>query len=213
MKKLKEKIDNNQTIQFIKKAWSNKKSRSWIGLSLYFIFLILLSIMIRSSNSTDLITPPELEKKSDISTIVLNLENTSRSDYQYKISINNEEIFGKKQNGTNSFTYSGYNYIYIYDKVYLDNSLNLELVTNLLNSHIPIEYITIDNILNSIKNKDYRYDSIINLDFNLYYDISTLDFLKVSTDDKISICLVGSDNVTNKIIISYMNNNYILEIN
>lgn len=214
MKKLKERLNNSAIVQFIKKTWSNKKTRSWIGLGVYFIFFLILGILIRNSNSE--ISPgtsSEIKKQSDISTIILNLETISKSDYNYKILLQDEEITVQVKNGTKSFEYNGYKYIFVYDKLYLDNDFNLELISNLLDSNIPIEYITIDNILNCINDSSYKANSTINLDFNVYYDVSSSKFLKVDSVSNIEIEILGSDNITKKIVINYGNQDYILEIN
>ena len=99
----------------------------------------------------------------------------------------------------------------MYDKIYKREDSNLELVDNLLNTEIPINLITIDKILNCLQNLDYRYDSYINSNFEVIYDVQSS---KMASDllDTMTVKLYGKDNITNKIVISYQNNDYVLNI-
>lgn len=196
----------------IKQLWSNKKTRAWIGLGFYFIFFLILAVLMRiSPGSKEPATSTEYTKTSDIKTIISNLEDLSRKDYNYKIVIADIEVIGTVVNGTNSFDYLGNNYIFVCDKIYKRVDSNLELVDNLLNTGIPINLITIDKILNCLQNLDYRYDSYINSNFEVIYDVQSS---KMASDllDTMTVKLYGKDNVTNKIVISYQNNDYVLNI-
>lgn len=196
----------------IKQLWSNKKTRAWIGLVFYFIFFLILAVFMRiSPGSKEPVTSTEYTKTSDIKTIISNLEDLSRKDYNYKIVIADIEVIGTVVNGTNSFDYLGNNYIFVYDKIYKRVDSNLELIDNLLNTEIPINLITIDKILNCLQNLDYRYDSYINSNFEVIYDMQSS---KMASDllDTMTVKLYGKDNVTNKIVISYQNNDYVLNI-
>ena len=196
----------------IKQLWSNKKTRAWIGLVFYFIFFLILAVLMRiSPGSKEPATSTEYIKTSDIKTIMSNLEDLSRKDYNYKIVIADIEVIGTVVNGTNSFDYLGNNYIFVYDKIYKRVDSNLELIDNLLNTEIPINLITIDKILNCLQNLDYRYDSYINSNFEVIYDVQSS---KMASDllDTMTVKLYGKDNVTNKIVISYQNNDYVLNI-
>lgn len=213
MKKLKEKFNNNEKIKLIKELWSNKKTRAWVWLGAYFIFFLVLSILMRMDPVSDApATSSEIDNKSDISTIILNLENLSKSNYQYKLLINSEELNGKVENGTNSFIYAEQEYVFVYNKLYLNKELDLELVENFLNSEIPVAFINLEYILKSINDIQYEIDSTINQDYEVIYRILASDFLNSINEDKLSLKLIGRDNVTNKIVISYKDNNYILEI-
>ena len=211
MKKLKEKIFDNEKVQFIKELWANKKTRSLVWLGLYLIFFIFLGVIMRSTTTEDgSVTPSESDIFS-VENVFSNLENTSRENYNYTLLVGEEELVGSVLNGTNSFIYQGNHYIFVYTNLYLQTEENLELVDNFLNSAIPIRYLTLDYILDALNEKDYKTKNVTETEFSVKYNLSTSEFMNDSMDRTIEIVLMGENNVVDKIKINYQEG-YILEL-
>lgn len=220
MKKLKEKIANNEFLIWLKEKWSNKRNRSWILLCAYFIFFMILGVMIRTAPSSledELTNKPDSniqhneEQEHDISQVIKNLEILSKYDYHYKLYYDEEVLEGSVTNGTNSFVYQEQEYVFLYDKIYKNNNLNLEAVDYFLDSIIPIEKITISNILESIKDADFEYDYKKENGFQTLYYISGERFIDYPEEEMI-LQITGVNEIINKIEINYQGNYYILEI-
>lgn len=212
MKKLKEKIANNEKIIFIKNLWSNKKTRSLIWLGGYFIFFLLLSIFMRMSPASPSSTPISSteENKCNPSVVMDNLNNLSKSSYSYDIMVNNELVSVKIDYGFNTFTYGTDEYVFMYNKLYKNSSDGLEVVDNLLNSNIPIEKLVLSNIVTYLNNINYNNNSIIDINYELDYEVP-ID--RIFTDELgyFNIKLIGNNNVTDKIVVDYKDEEYILK--
>lgn len=211
MGKIRDKVNNNEKIIFLKKLWANKKFRAWLWLGIYFVFFLVISILLRMSSG---VSSPDTntESKYDITTIIENLNNISKSDYNYKILIGDEELVGSVNKGVNSFNYKNNTYIFIYDKLYLQTDSNLELINNLFLTDIPVENITIDNVINYISDLQYTSDSVIKDNFDVIYNIPISKILADSGSNYVILRLIGNNNITSKVIISYNNSDYILNI-
>lgn len=213
MKKLKEKIFENEKVQFVSELWKNKKTRTWVWIGIYFIFFVFLGVSMRMTVPvSEVDESKEPEQNYNIESIILSLEDTSKNDYHYILYVDDEEILGEVLNGANSFDYQGYNYMFVYGKLYLNNDSNLELVEKFWDKNIPVQCLTIDNILNNIKNKEYKEDTFIGPMFKIVYEVSTNEFMNEDIENFLEIVFIGEDNIVQKIEINYDNQSYILEL-
>lgn len=207
MKKWKERFN------LLKELWKDKKKRSWILLGCYFVFFIFLGIGFRTTPINNDYEVEESKPGYQLSTIISNLESLTRKDYQYELSINNiHEISGKIENGTNSFIYQGIDYIIIYEKIYSNINYQLELVQSVINTFVPIEKLTLNNVISSIKQGTFKYEQVNNNSFEIVYEVNGSYFVSAGELENIEIKLIGENEKVTKIIINYLTDNYELKI-
>lgn len=205
MKKIKEKINK------FKQFWANQRYRSFILLGLYFVFFLILSIGFRTAKP--LINLNENNQSFDSKTIVSNLENFIKQDYEYQIQINNQyDIFGKVENGTNSFFYQDKQYTIIYKKLYVNENDTLNLASSFLDTTLNIEDIMVDRIIEKIKQGTLSDDKQTDSKFELLYYIDSLDVSSNGELGAMEIILKGTSEVVEQIEIQVKNDTYIIKI-
>lgn len=214
MKKVKE------YIQIIKKLRANKKTRAWLGMGFYFIFIFILALIIRTSSNINYESdssagsPTEETQKTDIELILSNLQELSKENYEYRISIDNEEIVGSLKNGINSFLYNEDEYLIIYDEVYKKNSGNLELINNFIDDiGFYKEFLNIDNIVLYLDELDNSTYGALENTFEVTYKVKAYQILDFFDNNQVMFKLRGEDNKINEIEINYDDVNYVLVFN
>ena len=77
-------------------------------------------------------------------------------------------------------------------------------------SNIPIEKLVLSNIVTYLKNINYNNNSIIDINYELDYEVP-ID--RIFTDELgyFNIKLIGKNNVTDKIVVDYKDEEYILK--
>jgi len=213
LKKIKEKINQNEYIIFVKKMWGNKKYRSLFVLALYFIFFFILIVGLKSSyqnidnNKVDnFISFDEIKKEYNNST-----------EYSYELFVNEESlIIGNLENGINSFIYNDNHYKIINNNIYKEENDNLNKV-NLNKEDIilsMVDKIMLENLVDYVSVLE-KNDVINNNYFSLDYEIPNSYFLL----DKEGIAKVNisseMQNKINKITIdltNYKKEEYIIKI-
>lgn len=205
MKKIKEKINK------FKEIWANQRYRSFILLGFYFVFFLVLSIGFRTSKS--LVDLDETNQSFDSKTIVTNLENFVKQDYEYQIQINDQyEIFGKVENGINSFFYQDKQYTIIYKKLYINENETLNLVSSFLNVTLNIEDIMVDRIIEKIKQGTLSNSKQIDNEFELLYYIDSFDVSSNGEIGAMEIKLKGINEFVEQIEVKIKNDTYIIKI-
>ena len=205
MKKIKEKINK------FKEIWANQRYRSFILLGFYFVFFLVLSIGFRTSKS--LVDLDETNQSFDSKTIVTNLENFVKQDYEYQIQINEQyEIFGKVENGINSFFYQDKQYTIIYKKLYINENETLNLVSSFLDVTLNIEDIMVDRIIEKIKQGTLSNSKQIDNEFELLYYIDSFDVSSNGEIGAMEIKLKGINEFVEQIEVKIKNDTYIIKI-
>lgn len=193
MKKIKEKIF------FIKELWSNKKTRALVFFGFYFIFFLVISILFRISPSVDNSVTQE-NSDFNVSLILDNFEKYVKNDYKYSFMINNDNITIDVKDGVKNIYYQGNKYILISNKFYLETEYSLELINqNEIFPDILLNVVNIEDLIKELENLTVRYDSVISENFVLIYEHS----FELTTDDLVTIKLLGNANMVNTITIVY----------
>lgn len=158
--KVKDKIDNNENITFIRKLWADKRYRSLLLLAAYFIFFFIVIAGLRSSyEEIDPVQEP-VEPTVSIEDKVKESFN-NLNNYDYEILLNDEEIIkGNVNSGVNTFTFNKKDYIIVSNMVYLKSNDDLKKVdlTKEKNLLIPIQNVELSKIYSYLESLKPVYD-------------------------------------------------------
>ena len=214
MKKLKNKISENETFIFIKKLWDNKRWRSILLLGLYFVFFFLIIVALRDSYNDQNVLVDTPEKTINLSDIIKkHYDNLNK--YSYTISINDKKIIeGNIQDTFNSFYYNNRSYTIILDNIYLENNNDLKKVDINKNSKVivPIELLMPNKILDYIINLNPIYEEGKD-NYKLIYEILN-NYFNIENDYKFNVTISGDDNIReiSLDLSEYAGDDYIIEI-
>lgn len=206
--KIKEKITKNKKIQKlneyknqIQTIWDNPKQHAIIMLSIWFIIILILSLIVRIKDTTAPNEPIKVEPSNQEPTnnaIKEQLQNIST--YEANITINSIEQLTITQS-TNGQLINQNTETYFYDSaLYTINNNELTPTENTLIN--DINYFNTSNIYNLIKDTQEEYITIYkDNSYNIKYNIKINEFwLKyknetLNTEENIGITITGTNQI------------------
>ena len=204
-KRIKKRVQENETLQMLKKLWKNPKTHDIAVLLFWLIFIIIVIVFTRGITQTPKIQPPNTNTKS-----ITTFENIKSYDFTYKTS--DLEINGQAYNEATVFYLNNKRYYYKNNTYQIQD--NPVLITNYDPGVLKINTIFLNNLVSGItplENQNYK-QYIVPLDrFINLYDIDTSIDLTKAINYNIPLSVYLNNNEINKVVLDYnpkYNNQY-----
>ena len=198
-KRIKERVNENETLQMLKKLWKNEKTHDIAVLLFWLIFIIIVIIFTRGISQTPNIPTSNTNTKS-----ITTFENIKSYDFTYKT--NDLEISGQAYNEATIFYLNNKRYYYKNNIYQIDD--NPVLINNYDPGILKINTIFLNNLVSGITpldNQNYK-QYIVPLDrFINLYDIDTNIDLTKAINYNVPVSVYLTNNVINKVVLDLTN--------
>ena len=198
-KRIKERVNENETLQMLKKLWKNEKTHDIAVLLFWLIFIIIVIIFTRGITQTSNIPTTNTNNQN-----ATTFENIKSYDFTYKT--NGLEINGQTYNEATVFYLNNKRYYYKNNIYQIDD--NPVLINNYDPSVLKINTIFLNNLVSGIApldNQNYK-QYIVPLDrFINLYDIDTDINLTKAINYNVPVSVYLTNNVINKVVLDLTN--------